>query len=348
MIRFPGKLTAATFLARFWQKAPLFIPGGIEQLRPTISRNELAWLATLDDVESRIVFTDRTDDLIRYRVESGPFDTEYLQTLPKRDWSLLVHDVDKHLPAMRRLFDLVPFVPDWRIDDLMISFAAGGGGVGPHKDDYDVFLCQGIGLRDWRFSTETIEEDPAASDELMLLREFNHGDRQEARKGDVLYLPPGVAHWGTARKACLTYSIGMRAPSFYADPDLELSEVRPGYISHAARKRAGAEAAALGRIVTELKHWLQPEAPSERDIGQLLQNSSALPRLRMHGMARIAYDDETLYVNGADRPLKASELGAVASLCTRRKLDRCIMGGLDNASLRWLIAQGAFEQTAQD
>ena len=164
-------------------------------MRPSISRNELAWLATLEDVECRIVFTEHASGRRRYRVESGPFDTGYLQALPKRDWSLLVHDVDKHLPAMRRLFAQVPFIPDWRIDDLMISFAAPGGGVGPHQDNYDVFLCQGIGVREWHVSTDAIREDPKASEDLALLEEFDHGEMHLARKGDVLYLPPGVAHW---------------------------------------------------------------------------------------------------------------------------------------------------------
>ncbi|MDH3621374.1 MAG: cupin domain-containing protein, partial [Gammaproteobacteria bacterium] len=162
MLELPRGLTAKTFLSHHWQKEPLFMPQAIAALRPAVSRNELAWLATLEDVESRIVFTDR--DQRRYRVKSGPFDTAFLQALPKRDWSLLVHDVDKHLPAMRKLFEQVSFVPDWRIDDLMISFSAPGGGVGPHRDNYDVFLCQGIGIREWRFTTKSVAENSAASD----------------------------------------------------------------------------------------------------------------------------------------------------------------------------------------
>ena len=203
-------------------------------MRPTVTRNELAWLATLDDVESRIVFTDRDGKTVRYRMQNGPFESELLQALPARDWTLLVHDVDKHLPATRKLFQLVPFIPDWRIDDLMISFAAPGGGVGPHRDNYDVFLCQGIGERDWRFTTENIAIDASASDDLHLLRPFEGGERHLCRRGDVLYLPPEIAHWGTAQRACITYSIGMRAPPNFADPDLQCSEVQPGYISHAA------------------------------------------------------------------------------------------------------------------
>ncbi len=324
------------------------MPGAIQSMRPVISRNELAWLATLDDVESRIVFTERAGGESRYRVESGPFEPDYLQALPKRDWTLLVHDVDKHLPTMRRLFQQVPFIPDWRIDDLMISFAAPGGGVGPHQDNYDVFLCQGIGLRDWRFTTAHVEEDPSASDDLALLREFEHGDSCLAQKGDVLYLPPGVAHWGTAKRACLTYSIGMRAPAFYKDPDLQLTEVRPGYLSPQARSRAGSRAETLGETVTELKQWLQPDSPDAAEIATILATPSARRRLHLHGMARIAYDDRNVYVNGAARTLVEAERSPVAALCAHRRLNQDTAGRLGIGCLQWLLEQGAFEQADQE
>ncbi|MCG8370495.1 MAG: cupin domain-containing protein, partial [Proteobacteria bacterium] len=205
MLKLAG--SAGQFLDRHWQKEPLFIPQAAPRLRPSITRNQLAWLSTLDDVESRIVFTDRGGERTTYSAQSGPFDGAYLAALPRRDWALLGHDVEKHLPDFRRLFDLVPFVPDWRIDDLMVSFAAPGGGVGPHRDHYDVFLCQGTGVREWRITLDGVEDDPAASSDLALTREFAGGDAYSAQQGDVLYLPPGTVHWGTARRACLTYSI---------------------------------------------------------------------------------------------------------------------------------------------
>ena len=192
MLRLPGNLTADEFLAGHWQKRPLFMRQALFPLRPSVTRNELAWLATLDDVESRIVFRDNEDKPSRYRVETGPFASRDLQSLPERNWTLLVHDVEKHLPAMRRLFDAVPFIPDWRIDDLMISFAAPGGGVGPHRDNYDVFLCQGIGTRDWRYTQSAVPDNPDASTDLVLVEEFSDGEQVETRQGDVLYLPPGV------------------------------------------------------------------------------------------------------------------------------------------------------------
>jgi 50S ribosomal protein L16 3-hydroxylase len=343
VLKLPGKLTAEKFLSCHWQKKQLFMPQAIGVMRPTITRNELAWLATLDDVESRIVFTIRGEEQTRYRVDTGPFDTAFLKALPKRDWSLLVHDVEKHLPAFRNIFDLVPFVPDWRIDDLMISFAAPGGGVGPHRDNYDVFLCQGIGVREWRLSTEKLAENPAASNDLVLLHEFEGDERHVACAGDVLYLPPGVAHWGTARRACITYSIGMRAPPRYADPDLRPAEAKPGYIPPAALERAGKDASTLGCVVTQPKEWLQPVAPSEEEMTALLDSPSALRKLPLHGMARIAFDDRTLYLNGAKRRFEGQERESIASLCSRRRLNRALVSQLGTQCLRWLLAHGAFD-----
>lgn len=340
MFKLPGNLCAEKFLAYHWQKKPLYMPRAVDRIRPAVTRNELAWLATLEDVESRIVFTHRRGDRKTYTVETGPFDEAYLGTLPIRDWTLLVHDVEKHLPALRRLFDYVPFIPDWRIDDLMVSFAAPGGGVGPHRDNYDVFLCQGIGIRDWSYSPEHIPLDQAASDDLLLVEEFS-GETGVCVEGDVLYLPPGVAHWGTAKRACMTYSIGMRAPHYFRDPDLELSEVSPGYISPAALLRAGDKATELGRNVTDLKEWLQPDQPDDNLLEQLLQKRSL--RLDLHGMARIAYDDQHIYVNGHQRRITQKEREVVAELCARRRLNSAAHIAFSPGLLSWLVTQGTFE-----
>lgn len=336
-------MTADAFLGGYWQKKPLFMPRAVDSLRPSISRNELAWLATCDDVESRIVFSDRRQSNTRYRAETGPFDEAFLQNLPARDWTLLVHDVEKHLPAMRRLFNLVPFVPDWRIDDLMVSFAAPGGGVGPHRDNYDVFLCQGIGIREWRFTTEDVADDSSASEELRLTAPFAGGTCLAARQGDVLYLPPGVAHWGTATRACMTYSIGMRAPDWYADPDLASAEVQPGYLAPQALRRAGKRANDLGPSVTRIKEWLRPDGPSADRIGQLLESPAVLRGLTLHGMSRIAFDDTRIYLNGLTRSAADTDLGCLRQLCAQRRMNRDLLNIMTPELLTWLLANGAFE-----
>ena len=281
-----------------------------------------------------------------------------------------MHDVEKHLPALRALFSHVPFIPDWRIDDLMVSFAAPGGGVGPHRDNYDVFLCQGIGVREWRTTLEDPGPDTEASSDLALLHEFA-GSRFEAREGDVLYLPPGVPHWGTAQRACMTYSIGMRAPQladlsaslpdgeegklFYADADLSRDEVAPGRISRRAALRAvnllgegeGAcdeVATALGRCVTTTKEWLTPEMLDDEDAESALSHLINGGRLAVHGMARIAWDAKRVYVNGRSHDYAPASRALVARICQARYLE----GLADERNrtpglVKWLLRAGAFE-----
>jgi len=370
MLKLPGTLTAESFLARNWQKEHLFMPQALPRVRPSISRNELGWLATLEDVESRLVFTERSNDRLRYVAEMGPFDPDYLAALPQRDWTLLVHDVEKHLPVMRKLFAHVPFIPDWRIDDLMVSFAAPGGGVGPHRDNYDVFLCQGIGVREWHVSGDDIAPDPNASDDLALTETFD-GEVHEVREGDVLYLPPGVAHWGTARRACITYSIGMRAPQlsdladelpdiedenpFYSDEDLDVIESSAGYISPMSVRRAmhllqskesefEHVAVALGRFVTETKDWITPESLLDEDASNALTALKRGARLNVHGMARIAFDDQNLYVNGRYLALPPDARPLVAEICTtRRHSGRARLARNWQVCLAWMLKMGTFE-----
>ena len=268
MLHFPESLTPQGFLDRYWQKRPLFLPHGVPHMAPVIDDDELAWLATEDDVESRLVFTEVNKGKVRYRVEHGPFTADFLQSLPATNWTLLVQDVDKHLPDFRAYFSAASFVPDWRIDDLMISIAAPGGSVGPHRDNYDVFLLQAAGSREWSTTTPDAAVPDRQSTGLALLEPFESGDRLIATPSDVFYLPPGIPHWGIAKDRCTTYSLGMRAPlrrelqasvalfaasdgiarsddadglpgeDFYRDPDLVLDEADPGMISDRALQRA--------------------------------------------------------------------------------------------------------------
>lgn len=236
------------------------MPTALVDQQPAITPNELAWLATQDDVESRLIFTERRDGSQSYRASNGPFTEQLLSELPPTDWTLLVHDVEKHLPDFRTWLSAVSFVPDWRIDDLMVSCAAPGGSVGPHKDNYDVFLCQGAGSREWRLSGAGTVTAATVSGELSLLQAFDGEQTHTTLAGDVLYVPPGTPHWGVANCLCVTYSIGMRAPLladivlatgnaeadfantdvarlrsredvFYTDEDLQLAEATPGLIS---------------------------------------------------------------------------------------------------------------------
>ena len=370
MLKLPGKLSAERFLALHWQKEPLFMPAALPRIRPAVTRNELAWLATLDDVESRLVFTQRDGTRVHYSAEAGPFDEPYLAALPPRDWTLLVHDVEKHVPALRSLFYHVSFVPDWRIDDLMVSFAAPGGGVGPHRDNYDVFLCQGIGRREWHVTTAEIANDPDASADLALTEAFT-GSTHAAREGDVLYLPPGTAHWGTAARACITYSIGMRAPRlsdflaglpddegsdpFYRDPDLQTSEAVPGYLSPRALERSlrlvgestmspADIAGALGRFATRTKPWITPEGTGDDEAAELVDALVSGSRLGVHGMAGIAWDNKYVYVNGACRQRGPGDGDWLRSICANRELDgKLVVDAVARDCVEWMIKLGAFD-----
>ncbi len=370
MLKLPGTMTAEKFLDRHWQKEPLAISQALDRVRPAVSRNELGWLATLDDVESRLVFTERDGERVRYRAETGPFDPDYLVALPKRDWTLLVHDVEKHLPALRKLFSHVPFIPEWRIDDLMVSFAAPGGGVGPHRDNYDVFLCQGIGVREWRVASDEVADDPGASDDLALTEAFA-GQSHSMREGDVLYLPPGVAHWGTAKRACINYSIGMRAPQlsdllaelpdtenlnpFYADADLSVSESLPGFIApesvdrglHLVNKPYADRASiaeALGRYVTQTKDWITPDSVGDEEAKKITKAVMNGARLTVHGMARIAWDEQNIYVNGACLQRTGTDSTWLEALCAERSYGGSPTFGTKRAEcLKWMLKQGAFD-----
>ncbi len=211
-----GGLTAAEFLAEYWQKKPLLIKNAISDFQGLLSPEELAGLACEDDVQSRIVEYIKG----KWHASHGPFDDDDFARLPQKpsaqhNWTLLVQSVNHYLPEAAELLQQFDFIPHARLDDLMVSYAPDGGGVGPHFDSYDVFLLQGQGRRLWRISEQTdlslIEGAP-----LRILQNFDTAQEWLLEAGDMLYLPPHLAHWGIAvsegKTDCMTYSIGFRAP----------------------------------------------------------------------------------------------------------------------------------------
>ncbi|MFZ6044806.1 JmjC domain-containing protein [Pseudomonas sp. CR3202] len=206
-----GGLTAREFLRDYWQKKPLLIRQAIPDFESPISPDELAGLSLEEEVESRLVLEhgERPWELRR-----GPFAEDTYQNLPEKDWTLLVQAVDQFVPDVAELLEQFRFLPSWRIDDVMISFAAPGGGVGPHFDNYDVFLLQGQGRRRWKIGQMCDAESallPHA--DLRILADFQQTDEWVLEPGDMLYLPPRLAHFGIAEDDCMTYSVGFRAPS---------------------------------------------------------------------------------------------------------------------------------------
>ncbi|GAB6197509.1 ribosomal protein uL16 3-hydroxylase [Lysobacter xanthus] len=208
----PLGMTPARFLREFWQKKPLLIRNAFPDFVTPIEPEDLAGLACEEFALSRIVEHDRAAD--RWTLRTGPFDEEDFPGMPNHDWTLLVQDVDKWDGDVAALIPNFDFLPRWRMDDVMISFAAPGGSVGPHVDQYDVFLLQAKGHRRWQIDASANPPLEFRDDaEIKLLREFNASHDWVLGPGDMLYLPPGMPHNGVAEDACLTFSFGMRAPS---------------------------------------------------------------------------------------------------------------------------------------
>ena len=204
-------ITAREFLRDYWQKKPLLIRQAIPDFESPIDADELAGLALEEEVESRLVIEhgERPWELRR-----GPFTEDTFSTLPEREWTLLVQAVDQFVPEVAELLEQFRFLPSWRIDDVMISFAAPGGSVGPHFDNYDVFLLQAHGKRNWKIGQMCSSESPMLQHaDLRILAEFEESAEWVLEPGDMLYLPPRLAHFGIAEDDCMTYSVGFRAPS---------------------------------------------------------------------------------------------------------------------------------------
>jgi len=209
-------LSPAQFMRRHWQKKPLLVRQAIPGLQPVLSRAELFKLAASEHVESRLIVQQPKG----WRMKQGPVTSSGLPPLSQKGWTLLVQGVDLHDPAAHALLQQFRFVPDARLDDLMISFATAGGGVGPHFDSYDVFLLQASGRRRWKIGRQkdlTLQEDVP----LKILQNFEPEEEFVLEAGDMLYLPPRYAHDGIAESAihaggkaadCMTYSIGFRSP----------------------------------------------------------------------------------------------------------------------------------------
>lgn len=247
-----GNISKEQFLKEYWQKKPLLIRQAFPDFTPLIPSDELAGMSLEGEVESRIILENGPKS--PWQMISGPFEEELFSTLPEDKWTLLIQGVDQWVPEAADLLQNFNFIPNWRIDDLMISFATDGGSVGPHYDQYDVFLLQAEGHREWRIGQMCSEQDAFLNEtKLRILADFKETERWVLAPGDMLYLPPRLAHYGISQGNGQTYSIGFRAPSHselmhslvdqidassnederYGDPDLELQD-NSGEISDSA------------------------------------------------------------------------------------------------------------------
>ncbi|WP_106419859.1 cupin domain-containing protein [Salinicola tamaricis] len=290
-----GGLTPAQFLGRHWQKSPLLIRGALPDFVSPLDPDDLAGLACEPEVESRLVEEQGPDKA--WQVSQGPFDDVTFARLPESGWSLLVQAVDHYVPEVAALLAQFDFLPQWRLDDIMVSYAPTGGSVGPHVDQYDVFLLQASGRRHWQLGGNPGDDAPLiAGIDLRILDTFEVQPDQDwvLEPGDMLYLPPGVAHHGvSASDDCMTFSIGFRAPSVdetvtafadyigeqlgdsqrYTDADLQPPQ-HPGELDDAAVDRVRTLLLAAIDRPDQMAQWFGRAMTQPKYLDQLVPSDS--------------------------------------------------------------------------
>ncbi|MBU9165159.1 cupin domain-containing protein [Burkholderia multivorans] len=329
-----GGLTPAQFMRRYWQKKPLLIRQAMPGVKPPVTRDALFDLAADYDAESRLITHFRN----KWQLAHGPFEPGSLPAVTRDAWTLLVQGLDLHVDAARALLDRFRFIPDARLDDLMISYATNGGGVGPHFDSYDVFLLQVEGRRRWRIGAQQ-DLSLQAGVPLKILANFEPTDEWVLEPGDMLYLPPHIAHDGVADGECMTCSIGFRAPSagelgaqflyylaergglrdsgaddLYRDPKQPAvaapAELPPAMVERVAeivdairwRKRDVAEF--LGCYLSEPKSNVVFEPPA-RPLSEAAFVAQASRRgVRLDRRAALLYNARSYFINGEEGPLE--------------------------------------------
>ncbi|SMF62146.1 cupin domain-containing protein [Pseudobacteriovorax antillogorgiicola] len=348
------------FLENYWQKKPLLIKNGFAYLREVLEPEELAGLSCEQGVESRLIL--EKGGVKPWEVRHGPFEEDDFTTLPQDSWTLLVQGVEQWIPEVYQLLESFRFVPNWRVDDVMVSYAPDGGSVGAHVDQYDVFLIQGFGQREWRIGKEPLKEELIIPGlDVKILQEFNDYEALHLDLGDVLYLPPGIAHHGIAKGRSMTYSVGFRAPHnkelaghfadhvllhgrrevMYRDPDLELQE-SSGEMNQASLDRLFREVQAtlgdrdlfndfVGRYMTLPKYDHKPEPQDPTCLDDLRDDDVLEPFLG----ARMLYQKThklVLYINGEPFPVEMEALPVVKALCDSKQA--FLWGELKSAALR--------------
>ena len=329
--RLLGGLSPRDFLRRHWQKRPIFVRSALPKIEPMPDRRALAALAARDDVESRIVQRRGR----RWETAHGPFRKI---SLGEKNSSLLVSGVNLHVPAADRLLRRFDFIPQARLDDVMISYATPGGGVGPHVDSYDVFLIQGEGIRKWTIWS------PDHSKKTSCI----------ANPGDLLYLPPGWKHDGVALEPCFTYSIGFRAPrgaelgaafldylherglpdAVYRDPELSLT-----------KQTARVPARMLSFAINTLKRIRWSRSDAVRLMGEYLTQPKPhvvfRPThargtwIRLDPKTQLLYSGETFFINGEVFAVPQRQRDAMRRLADRRCADAAGLAGLAKLIGEW-------------
>ncbi len=354
-----GGQTPRQFLQRHWQKKPLLVRQAFPGFQDPLSPNELAGLAMEAGVKSRLVM--ERGGSTPWHLTHGPLSERRLRTLPKSHWSLLVSDVNQYSDAAAALLDSFSFIPHWRMDDLMVSFAPPQGSVGPHVDSYDVFLIQGKGRRRWQIA-DAGKGEMKPGLPLKILKNFKAAEEWVLEPGDMLYLPPGVAHYGVALEECLTYSVGFRAPDasalwrdffnlpeellgrlpplgLYSDPELQAA-THPGEIGAPAIKALEAMLSVpLRRDV--VGRWFgawttlppqgaepvkRPKRPAPKALEKSLRARQSVLRTDLLRVAYVRLEDEVAFFAGGEEwLLPPACLTLAQAVCEKRQLDPAVL-----------------------
>ena len=342
------------FLAQCWQKKPVLLSKFIPDFSDSLAPEELAGLACEELVESRLIMEHEPG---KWQLRHGPFEESDFTQLPESNWTVLVQAVDQWVEDVADIKTLFNFLPSWRIDDIMISFAAQGGGVGPHYDYYDVFLLQGQGERNWKIGDRCDSDtELVRGEELSLLQNFEATKEFNLTVGDALYIPPRFPHWGTATSESLCYSIGFRAPSMaemiegfsdfiikdqdpsqrYEDSDVEVelrsAEIKPELLDASYRQLTERLAQKqdfagwFGCYVSQPKYpeLIQPleDELSWEDFSALLSDGVQLtknPSSRFAFMESSAKDCVLLFVDGAMVSFSMKQLSNIVAFCEARE-----------------------------
>ncbi|MDQ8038175.1 MAG: cupin domain-containing protein [Pedobacter sp.] len=368
-----GGLSATEFLRDYWQKKPLLVRNAFPELAYRLSPEDLMELAQEESAESRLILEKGKTP---WELRKGPFTPKQFKALPKTHWTLLVQAVDHYLPELSDYLDHFSFIPNWRIDDIMISFAPEGGSVGPHYDQYDVFLIQGIGNRRWQLGQHCDETTPRVQGTpLRIIENIEVGFDEVLGPGDLLYVPPGLSHYGVAQNDCTTYSVGFRAPALahllervvdvalenagstqlFADTAREATQ-HPGELTdkdlEALRQQLmslldnrEALRAAVAPFLSEAKYEDYEPQGEEFDVEEVREAFTAGALLRRDPASRCLYtvqdDSPALFINGQEVDFPAGITDFVLLLANHRQLAAAeLKDWLEHGeALPWLVEQ---------
>lgn len=361
-----GDLSPQDFLKNYWQRQPLVVRQAFPGFESPVSADELAGLSCEEEVNARLVIEKGGKH--PWQTRFGPMDEAVFQSLPDTHWTLLVNDVEKYLPELAWIVDRFRFIPEWCIDDLMISYATEGGSVGPHLDQYDVFILQAQGHRHWQLHSQAVAEDnQVAGTELRIQKDFQAEQEWLLSPGDLIYIPPGVSHYGVAQDECMSFSIGFRAATHAEMLQDFVEYVSRGLPDDAVFRDPGLAvqqhaneitAATIDTVRTILLDYLRPDHPelprwfgrfvsdvktditpgtgqTVADFSQLVATHSMLAR---HPASHYAFsrcnNGALLFIDGDDFDVS---VGFAEALCAQRQVELRALAGMARTAERQLL-----------